>query len=151
MSTEHFNKNNFFMFIRSEFSMKTYSLFKFLHIMLLTCKIRSSPVNILEKHSLDLLTASCHHHTNDKQTFRRAQLHFNPPICSLRSEQTEKAGVEEWKMSGERWNLTIYFKFLQTLSADEFYRKSLINYLGINVYGRRKLPSSVTRISKADN
>lgn len=137
------------MFIRSEFSMNTYSLFKFLHIMLLTYKIRSSPVNILEKHS-DLLTASCHHHANDKQTFPRAQLHFNPPYvaCVLnRLKKLEQKNERHLEKDG----ISQYILSFCRLSADEFYRKSLINYLGINVYGRRKLPSSVTRISKADN
>lgn len=69
-----------------------------------------------------LLTA--HHH--------QPMTIFQFPICSLHFEQTKKARVEEWKMSGERWNLTIHLKFLQT-SVDAFYRKCLISYLGISV------------------
>lgn len=41
----------------------------------------------------------------------------------------------------------IHLKFLKTISGDAFYRRSLISYLGISVYDRAKLSSSIIRIN----
>lgn len=70
-------------------------------------------------HSSELLTV-CQDHAKDKQTI----FTFYSSTCSLHLELTEKAGEEERKVSAEKWNLLIYFKFLQT-SVDEFTGKSL--------------------------